>query len=100
MASPLSSPHLCPGEAVRVLDWLATRSGRSKTSTLARAVPRDGTSSVDREVTSQFFRVRLRDQYSVIGHLLAQYDKLGDDLGAELQLTRVWMLTPSHEDDE
>lgn len=47
-------------------------------------------SSVDREALTQFFRVRLWDQDDLIDQLLVQYDKLSDELRAELPLKRVW----------
>jgi restriction system protein len=55
-------------------------------------------SSVDREVASQFFRVRLWDADALIEALLAQYDKLPEDMRAELPLKRIWALaTPDDE---
>ena len=49
-------------------------------------------SSVDKEVPTQFFRVRLWDQDTLIGELLANYDKLDEDLRTELPLKRIWTL--------
>jgi restriction system protein len=49
-------------------------------------------SSVDKEVASQFFRVRLWEQNTIIKELLENYDKLDDDLKAELPLKRIWTL--------
>ena len=54
--------------------------------------------SVDREVPAQFFRVRLWDQDALIQELLANYEKLGEDLRAELPLKRIW--TPAVQEDE
>jgi restriction system protein len=56
--------------------------------------------SVDREVATQFFRVRLWDQDALIGQLLEQYDKLDEDIRAELPLKRVWMLASQDEDED
>ncbi len=50
-------------------------------------------SSVDREEASQFFRVRLWDQDKLIEELLNAYDKLDEDLRAELPLKRIWAMT-------
>jgi restriction system protein len=50
--------------------------------------------SVDREAASQFFRVRLWDSDALVEQLLANYDKLPDDLRAEIPLQRVWALIP------
>lgn len=55
-------------------------------------------SSVDKEIPAQFFRVRLWDQDALIGELLAHYDRLDEDLRAELPLKRIWTVTLS--DDE
>lgn len=55
-------------------------------------------SSVDKEVATQFFRVRLWDQDALINQILEHYDKLDEDLRAELPLKRVW--TVASMDDE
>lgn len=49
-------------------------------------------SSVDKEIPSQFFRIRLWDQSAIINELLSVYDKLSEDLKAELPLKRIWTL--------
>ena len=49
-------------------------------------------SSVDKEIPSQFFRVRLWDQDTLIEELLACYDQLDEDLKSELPLKRVWTI--------
>lgn len=49
--------------------------------------------SIDRELPSQFFRVRLWDQDSIIRELMSNYDKLDEDIRVELPLKRIWMLT-------
>lgn len=51
--------------------------------------------SVDKEIPTQFFRVRLWDQNSIIEELMATYDKLDGDIRAELPLKRIWTLTSS-----
>jgi restriction system protein len=56
--------------------------------------------SVDREVATQFFRVRLWDQDALIGQLLEHYERLDEDLRAELPLKRVWMMAAQDEEDE
>ncbi len=50
-------------------------------------------SSVEKEIPHQFFEVRLWDKQELILQLLAVYDKLDEDLRAELPLKRVWMVT-------
>lgn len=56
-------------------------------------------SSVDREIPAQFFRVRLWDQDVFIGELLAHYEKLDDDIKAELPLKRIWTYAAQEEPD-
>ena len=56
-------------------------------------------SSVDKEIPAQFFRVRLWDQKALIDEILQHYDKLDEDLRAELPLKRVWTVA-SEEDEE
>ena len=55
-------------------------------------------SSIDREMASQFFRVRLWDQKSVIEELLQNYDNLDQDISTELPLKQMWTL--NIQDDE
>lgn len=56
-------------------------------------------SSIDKEKASQFFRVRLWDQNDIINQILSNYDKLSDEIRAELPLKRIWTLTET-EDEE
>lgn len=49
--------------------------------------------TVEKEIPHQFFEVRLWDRQELILQLLAVYDKLDEDIRAELPLKRVWMLT-------
>ena len=56
-------------------------------------------SSVEKETASQFFRVRLWDQDDVIEALLENYDKLDEDLKAEIPLKRIWSVTAQDEKD-
>ena len=55
-------------------------------------------SSVDKEVPNQFFKVRLWDQDLIIEELLKVYDKIDEEIKAELPFKRVWTLTSSEED--
>ncbi len=50
-------------------------------------------SSVEKEIALQFFRVRLWNQDDVIEALLENYDKLDEDLKAEIPLKRIWSVT-------
>lgn len=54
-------------------------------------------SSVDREIASQFFRVRLWDQDALIKELLDNYNQLDEDLRAELPLKRIWTVATQEE---
>jgi len=56
-------------------------------------------SSVDKEAPTQFFRVRLWDQDDLIDQLLAHYDKLSEELRAELPLKRVWTVATSEAEE-
>ncbi|MFC1934136.1 restriction endonuclease [Chloroflexota bacterium] len=56
-------------------------------------------SSVDRELATQFFRVRLWDQDKLIDALLSNYDKLSEDLRAELPLKRIWTIAEINEEN-
>jgi restriction system protein len=55
-------------------------------------------SSVEREIPTQFFRVRTWDQDTIIDELLASYDKLDAELRAELPFKRIWSLTTPDEE--
>lgn len=56
-------------------------------------------SSIDKEIPTQFFRVRLWDQQALIKELLQHYDKLDEDLKAELPLKRIWALSVPDESE-
>jgi restriction system protein len=56
-------------------------------------------SSVDKEAPTQFFRVRLWDQDDLIDQLLGQYDKLSEELRAELPLKRVWTVAAQESEE-
>lgn len=56
--------------------------------------------SVDREKATQFFRVRLWDQKDLIEQLLAHYDRLDEDIRADLPLKHIWTVAnPEGESD-
>ena len=56
-------------------------------------------SSVLKESPTQFFRVRLWDQDDLIRELLANYDKLDDEIKAELPLKRIWTVTAQNDEE-
>ncbi len=55
-------------------------------------------SSVDKETAHHFFRVRLWDRDALIDELLEHYDKLDEDLRAELPLKRIWSVAAQEEE--
>jgi len=54
--------------------------------------------SIYREKANQFFRVRLWDQNDLIDQILSNYEKLNDELRADLPLKRIWTLAESSPD--
>jgi restriction system protein len=48
--------------------------------------------TVNREEASKFFKVRLWNQHDLIGQLLENYDKLDQDIRAEIPLKRIWLV--------
>lgn len=57
-------------------------------------------SSVDKEIPVQFFRVRLWDQNAIVAELLANYERLDEDLRAELPLKRIWTIAIADEEED
>ncbi|QFY44538.1 restriction endonuclease [Candidatus Methylospira mobilis] len=53
--------------------------------------------NVHKELASQFFRLRLWTQKELLEQLFEQYEKLDDELKAELPLKRVWMVAAAQE---
>ena len=54
--------------------------------------------NVQKELAQSFFKVRLWSRKDLLEALFAHYDKLDDDLKAELPLKRIWTVVP--QDDE
>jgi restriction system protein len=50
-------------------------------------------SNVQKELASSFFRLRLWGRKELLEELFANYDKLSDELKAELPLKRIWTVT-------
>lgn len=59
----------------------------------------DFKSSVSKEVARLFFEIRLWGPDDLLREVLRHYDKLPDELQAELPLKRIWMLVPSAENE-
>lgn len=55
-------------------------------------------STVQKELATQFFHVRLWTQKEILEQLFAHYDRLDEDMKAELPLKRIW--TVAAQDDE
>jgi restriction system protein len=53
--------------------------------------------NVQKEMASQFFRLRLWTQKEILEQLFEQYDRLDEDLKAKLPLKRVWMVASQEE---
>ena len=55
-------------------------------------------STVQKELAASFFRVRLWSQNELLEALFATYDRLDDDLKAELPLKRIWTIAAQEQD--
>ena len=55
-------------------------------------------STVQKELASSFFRVRLWTQKELLEQVFAHYEQLDEDLRAELPLKRVWMVAVPEEE--
>lgn len=53
--------------------------------------------NVQKELATQFFRLRLWTRKELLEQLFEQYDRLDEDLKAELPLKRVWMVAAQDE---
>lgn len=56
-------------------------------------------SNVQKELAASFFKVRLWNQEELLQALLANYDKLDDELKAELPLRRIWIVAIPDEEN-
>jgi len=54
-------------------------------------------SNVQKELAASFFRVRLWTQKELLEQLFANYDRLDEDLKAELPLKRIWTVAAQDE---
>lgn len=55
-------------------------------------------SSIDRDIPAQFFRVRLWDQDRLVAELLSNYDKLDEDIRADIPVKRIWTIANPEEE--
>jgi len=55
-------------------------------------------SNVQKELASSFFTVRLWTQKELLEQLFAHYDKLDEDIKAELPLKRIWTVAAQEEE--
>jgi len=74
--------------AVRELEGVMGRTGANQGLFVSWGGFKD---SVHREIRNLFFKVRLWDSKRIIQALLENYDRLPDDLQAELPLKRIWV---------
>ena len=56
--------------------------------------------NVQKELAASFFRVRLWTQKELLGQLFANYDRLDEELKADLPLKRAWMVATQSELEE
>ena len=54
--------------------------------------------SVYKQASTLFFKIRLWSQKELFEQLFANYDKLDDDLKAELPLKRIWTVAAQEEE--
>jgi restriction system protein len=54
--------------------------------------------TVEREAARSFFKIRLWDADDLVTNIQLHYEKLPDDIQAELPLKRIWMLVPEEEE--
>lgn len=54
--------------------------------------------NVQKELSTQFFRLRLWTQRELLEQLFELYDRLDDDLKAELPLKRIWMVAAQEDE--
>ncbi len=57
-------------------------------------------STVKRELPRHFFKVRMWDQNDLIDEFLVNYDKLDEDLRAEIPLKRIWTVASAEEEEK
>lgn len=55
-------------------------------------------SNVQKELATSFFRMRLWTQKELLEQLFANYDRLDEDLKAELPLKRIWMVAAQEDE--
>lgn len=55
-------------------------------------------SNVHKELAASFFRVRLWTQKELLEQLFVNYDRLDDDLKADLPLKRIWTVAAQEEE--
>ena len=53
--------------------------------------------TVYKEVPAKFFKVRLWNQNDLIEQILTNYEKLDQDIRAEIPLKRIWTITGADE---
>jgi len=51
-------------------------------------------SSIDHEVPRNFFKVRFWDQRTLLDQLFEHFDRLDEEIRAEIPLKRIWTVVP------
>jgi restriction system protein len=55
--------------------------------------------TVEREVPRHFFKVRIWDQKALLDQLFQHYDRLDEEIRAEIPLKRIWTVVPDDADE-
>lgn len=55
--------------------------------------------TVEREVPQTFFKVRLWDQQALLDQIFEHYERLDEEIRAELPLKRIWTVVPDESDE-
>lgn len=55
--------------------------------------------TVEREVPRHFFKVRLWDQKTLLDQLFQYYERLDEEIRAEIPLKRIWTVVPDDTDE-
>lgn len=56
-------------------------------------------STVEREMPQHFFKVRLWDQKTLLDQMFQHYDRLDEEIRAEIPLKRIWTVVPDDTDE-
>ena len=95
MCATISIPSTIERDVTATSEGSVLSNSKRRTNAPAASPLNPGNS----KTPTQFFRVRLWDQNDLIDQLLEHFDKLGEDLRAELPLKRVWTVASPDEEE-